>query len=149
MAEFLVHIDTESFQARGERPVIGKIWVELDGHAFPEQGWWDFPIVILGWWMRAAAELNGRHQRAEFVIMDGPYRVEPALDGSEVKALAYRDTLQGRVPVVRFTLALRSLQTELLAAARASLAWCEAHGVVATDVAALRQGGATLAVVFS
>lgn len=56
--------------------VTGAVYFVLDGYAFPERDWSDFPVVVLSWWLeKAAAMLEGRSQSVDFQFMDGPYMV--------------------------------------------------------------------------
>lgn len=59
------------------------IWIEVDGNPFPEEGWDDFSVVLLGWWITAASSGD---VTSCFLFMDGPFRFELSLlhDGLEV-----------------------------------------------------------------
>jgi hypothetical protein len=53
------------------------IWIVLDGTAFPESGWTDFPLTVLRWWVEAALELlHNRVGVVEWRFMDGPFWIE-------------------------------------------------------------------------
>ena len=51
------------------------IWIVLDGTAFPESGWTDFPLIVLRWWVEAALE-HSRVDVVEWRFMDGPFWIE-------------------------------------------------------------------------
>ncbi|MEL6328097.1 MAG: hypothetical protein AAFR38_00415 [Planctomycetota bacterium] len=55
-------------------PNTGNIWVELNGDGFPERGWADFPIVVLGWWSEALISQRP-NQRIQWRFMDGPFEL--------------------------------------------------------------------------
>jgi hypothetical protein len=56
--------------------ITGPLFLELGGSAFPAPGWNDFPVVILGWWIRAVLELQGTGAACCCRFMDGPFEFE-------------------------------------------------------------------------
>lgn len=44
---FEVVVDHSSLEAAMSQTIAGRVHVVIDGRAFPEEGWWDFPCVIL------------------------------------------------------------------------------------------------------
>ena len=56
--------------------ITGTLFVELGGNAFPDAGWSDFPVVVLGWWVRAALALQRTGAPTSFMFMDGPFELE-------------------------------------------------------------------------
>jgi hypothetical protein len=74
--------------------VLGDVWLAVDGSAFPTAQWWDFIVVVLGWWCQALLGLLGGEQGPiEVNFMDGPYRVElgPLANGSLHVVVIERD----------------------------------------------------------
>jgi hypothetical protein len=71
-----IHIDPESLERRPSGTILGRIFVSYNHVAFPDQDWSDFPVVILGWWLRQLGALAAGESRAEFKFMDGPYRFD-------------------------------------------------------------------------
>ena len=65
--------------------VIGPIWLEIDGRDFPGEGWDDFPVVILGWWLSEAKPLlTNQTGSRERLFMDGSYEFEVNVLGKEL-----------------------------------------------------------------
>jgi hypothetical protein len=57
--------------------VTGVLFTQLGSQAFPEVGWNDFPVVMLGWWLRdlqLGLGSKGTLVRCDF--MDGPFSME-------------------------------------------------------------------------
>lgn len=52
--------------------MAGQIFITNQDRCFPEAGWWDFPEVIVDWWIDAIAS-NGSEFELQF--MDGPMLV--------------------------------------------------------------------------
>ena len=67
------------------RLVVGPIWLEIDGHDFPGEGWDDFPVVILGWWLSEVKPLLiNRAGSCRCLFMDGDYKFEISVLGKEL-----------------------------------------------------------------
>jgi hypothetical protein len=63
-------------------PPAGKLHVESDFGCFPDESWWDFPTVVLGWWVAASRSTAGGGFELQF--MDGPFRVVCSRQGEEL-----------------------------------------------------------------
>ncbi len=55
--------------------LLGRLWVDIVGNAYPEENWIDFVVVVLGWWCQACCALLSAtgEGKADFLFMDGPY----------------------------------------------------------------------------
>lgn len=80
---------------RGDGNGIVSIWVTIAGTAFPEEGWADFPAIVLAWWGSAMADLvSGASSSVECRFMDGPYWI--AIDATERQNVRFgHDTQTG------------------------------------------------------
>ena len=71
-----VHVVAEFLACNG-RSITGQLFLRSGNTCFPCEGWNDFPVVVLGWWMRELAgdaPTGRRCIRCRF--MDGPYAFE-------------------------------------------------------------------------
>ncbi|UBU08426.1 hypothetical protein [Nonomuraea gerenzanensis] len=112
--------------------IVGPIWLDRGEDGFPEAGWTDFPVVILGWWLSA---LRRPFRTAELTFMDGPWEARLHLRGS-----AYRAVLRRTYPVVvegEGEVAFDVLRESVVAAARHVLAECEKRNWTDTDISLL------------
>ena len=90
----MITLDLRTFdQSRQSGNVAGVIFLESQGRAFPERGWSDFPVIILGWWIDAWLQLEVPTRReVQWRFMDGPYvatlskAAGAALRSSQVRA---------------------------------------------------------------
>ncbi len=74
MIEVVCAADQARCSPRGA--VTGPIYLRLPNACFPEEGWDDFPVVLLGWWAQALARLaSGGGGAEKLQFMDGPYFV--------------------------------------------------------------------------
>jgi hypothetical protein len=73
----LLIADVGTLEVRPGGPAIAGIWMVTENGAFPQAGWSDFVVVILGWWAAALLKTirrKGAWERVHF--MDGPYAVD-------------------------------------------------------------------------
>lgn len=68
----LLHLDDLEFGgSKG-----GRIWLTIGETAFPEEGWYDLPGVLLEQWMPGLESFFlGNTDSCELHFMDGPYKV--------------------------------------------------------------------------
>lgn len=72
---FSIKLRTSEFAK--SRLVSGPVWLKGDQKEFPTQGWNDFPVIILGWWLEEIERLvEMKGGKAECSFMDGPYKFE-------------------------------------------------------------------------
>src|SRR5262247_2422017 len=67
------------------RLVVGPIWLEISGQYFPDEGWEDFPVKILGWWLNEVKPLIiNRAGSCKCLFMDGDYKFDISVLGKEL-----------------------------------------------------------------
>lgn len=70
MPDFAIHVSLDV-------NAVQRIWITLDGVAFPDAAWTDFPVVILAWWADTTESLmRDPRGKALWHFMEGPFRVE-------------------------------------------------------------------------
>jgi len=121
----MIAMDLQTFRQRRARGnVTGVIDLDLDSGEFPERGWSDFPVIILGWWTEALLQLEAENiNEVQWRFMDGPYsasltRIESA---GSISAIGYAE-----------------LRESLLDAAERAAAHCEQHKMFTGDLETLR-----------
>ena len=121
----MISLDLQTFQQiRKAGNVTGVIFLELQRGPFPEAGWSDFPVIILGWWIEAWLQLETSAQRREvqWRFMDGPYSATLTVTSAQSPdAFAFSD-----------------VKDSLLAAGEHVIAHCEQHGMLSTHLEPLR-----------
>jgi hypothetical protein len=131
-----VDLDLSSVYQSGSGSILGAIRLDLEGTAFPSEGWTDFVVVILGWWIEALRGLlDPRGRRATLTFMDGAYEVVIHTDRSGratyVAMAGYGD--DGKV-LAEGPLDLRDAATGLARAARALHTACVERGWESNDI---------------
>ncbi len=73
-SQFSVVIDGNDLARAKSGALTGRVWVRLDGEAFPEEQWSDFPAIALKDWLTEMRSLleDDRHV-ASCHFVDGPY----------------------------------------------------------------------------
>lgn len=99
----------KKYVERGRSPIFSIYWTQ-DQVAYPEKQWLDFGSVILSWWLVAAKSLLDGATEADFLFMDGPFRLHVRLIGNLLYVTPDDDSWQWRI-------ATESFVAELLTAA--------------------------------
>ena len=146
MAGFRIILDPSSLRSRGSGSVVGNLWFEFDASAFPEPGWGDFPLVVLGWWCNEiSSALLTNTREVELDFMDGPFSVAVHLSDDKM-ILAPRAEGRGQTTHdASYACEAAVMVRELLAAARTVLVFCQERGIESTAVSALREASDRLA----
>ena len=120
-ANSIIALDLQTFhRSRQSGNVTGVIYLELEGAAYPERGWSDFPVIILGWWAEAWLQLEMPTRReVQWRFMDGPHTARLI-----------------KVPGAR--LHSPQVYTSLLEAGERVVAHCEQNGMISRDLELLR-----------
>ena len=72
--QFAVDVDTKSFQLLTSGKLAARICIRSEDAVFPDEGWNDFPIPILTWWLRELSETDHRlGGKCDMYFMDGPF----------------------------------------------------------------------------
>lgn len=109
--QIIVNLDQETvmkYQQRGSS-LFFEIYWQHGGVSYPEKGWTDFGVTILGWWFFVVNDLRTGVSRSKFSFMDGPYAIEASYNvDTGVVELTPKDI------DVRWRLLLTDLVTELV-----------------------------------
>jgi hypothetical protein len=135
-ASLQIHVDSTKLSRTAGGSIVGPIWVELADTAFPEEGWFDFPVVLLTWWLQALRAHGKTHSDKVLDFMDGPYEIRLEAASGGCRARLYDRHGQGKV-VAAATVDCEGLGESALAQGKKILAQCRRNGWEDTDVAAL------------
>jgi hypothetical protein len=121
----MIALDIQTFrQGSDQGNVTGVIFLKLESGEFPEQGWSDFPVIILGWWIEAFLQLEVHTRReVQWRFMDGTYS-------------ATLTKVERRSSTVTFD--YEEVRSSLLDAADRVVAHCEQHKMFSRDLETLR-----------
>lgn len=121
--------------------VVGPIWLEMNGRDFPGEGWYDFPVVILGWWLNNIKPLIANQAaRCECLFMDGPYLFEVTAQKQGHWVISFiRDDLDGKKYLAKGEIAPPALISEVLSAADTVIDLCKQRGWESEDLVTLEK----------
>ena len=131
-------VDPSSLETAASGAVTGRIWFE-GVHPFPDAGWYDFPIVVLSWWLELLLRLaTGQAKTAELRFMDGPFRIRVFATDDNALVLEF---WSGRAltPLESNTTDLNQAMAEGISCARALLAECKTRGWTSADIERLEK----------
>jgi hypothetical protein len=137
--DFSVRLKTSEFVKR--RSVVGPIWLEIGGQAFPIDAWYDFPVAILGYWLGNMKPLIvNQAVRCECPFMDGPYLFEVTAQKRDCWVVTFiRDDLDGKKCLVKGELAPPALISEVLSAAETVIDLCQQRRWESDDLVTLEK----------
>lgn len=140
MDPFQIIVDHESLElSRGA--ITGRIHVSNARSTFPEPEWNDFVVVILGWWLDAAAQIfDGRQRDVQFQFMDGPFSIAVSSRPGPTLELTLQAGPKRRRTVETWACEAQAVRRELIRSASTVLATCGANGWKTDDTAALEHG---------
>lgn len=135
-----IALEPKAFARAQSGAITGPIWLRHEGIAFPEKGWSDFPVIVLGWWLTQLLALGQGARSALCSFMDGPYdfSVSTEAPGLFRLKLTQRGAKTNSL-VSEFTIDASALRASLLAAAASTLAECDRRGWSGRDVEDLHE----------
>lgn len=126
-----VAVDLGDLERSEKGSIVGRLWLVLDGHGFPERRWSDLIVKVLGWWVEQLLQIESEETTMTLQFMDGPYsaRLRAPSDGDvwSVSLLRDRGPIDARREAAG-TVELAHLRTAVLAAARDVVAACRRKG---------------------
>ena len=102
----------EKYVRRGSNPLFAIYWKQGET-TYPEEQWVDFGSVVLGWWLVAARLLVEGAPEAEFLFMDGPYRLNARRFGNQLHFSAEGEAWLWRVSTETFVSELLEAAAEV------------------------------------
>lgn len=130
---FRIVLDGGSLQFGNQ--TYGRIWVELDGAAFPDDEWIDFPVVIVGWWLQNIRTLIlGNVSECRCRFMDGPYYFEVSKHSEEeLLIILVHDSSTGRAEVGKTLITHKEMSSELVSAGESLSRLLRANAILTDD----------------
>lgn len=134
-----VHVEPDTLAIASSGLVTGVLSLRGEDASFPDDGWNDAPVVVLGWWLEALAPLQaGGTATVRCQFMEGPFFFEVSLHGEELvlrcqqrKHSSTHVVLEGRVLSDVF-------MRRLVEAAAQVIAACERRGWTSGDLSRLK-----------
>lgn len=77
-------VDTESFSRTASGDLVGAVWIEFAGGAFPSAGWSDFVLRVFEQWASEYAQIWSGNGVARFMVFDGSDRMRLERRNDEV-----------------------------------------------------------------
>jgi hypothetical protein len=118
-------VENSSIRETASGTFTGTVYFVVDDIQFPELGWNDFLVVVLGWWISEFRRMYLEEQASgELDFMDGPFRIEITIRSDRQLALCGIHYGSGN-PHVAFTsfIDAKSFGREILFAAKQTLTY--------------------------
>ena len=145
MNTFKIIFPSESLHRSKSGSITGRVVVKVGDFLFPGEGWSDFVVVILGWWLQEFHKLDGQPKNeAIFRFMDGPYEIR--IRNADNQAATITCVEHRRVVIERHsaTVSIAEIHAELLRVSKELGVACDSHGWTSGDIETLRREIASL-----
>jgi len=135
MIEIVVKPDSLQRSATGS--ITGQIYLRGPTGPFPEESWYDFPVVVLAWWVTGLGEVAAGKQRSfSGSFMDGPFSFRLEAGAGDVGRIAWgRRGSESNIGIVSVSALLQSAIT----AGRLVSESCRARNWASNDLENLGQ----------
>lgn len=134
MTEARLILDPEYLSRSASGHVHGRLYVQFGELRFPDAGWNDFVVVVLGWWCRACYQLlDGGEDSLEVPFMDGPYRVRLGPRHGQVIHLELIEDRSSRRICCQAQVSIGVLFDSVVSAAERTVLECQARGWSSRD----------------
>ncbi len=136
---FEVIVEPSRLVRRETGSIIGPLVVRAGNVVFPEPGWHDFPVVVLGWWLEKSTRLTA-HGIGEFLFMDGPFFFTVHTNRrTEARVCFQERRVAGNYAIAEATTPVASVVSAIESAARDVFLTCQTREWDNRDVERLRQ----------
>ena len=135
--EFEIVVDPATLRIGSHGSITGVLAVHCKEFWFPEEGWSDFPIIVLGWWSRETAALRSGSP-ATFRFMDGPLWLLARPAGTTASVEFLEQGSSRTVTVAECVVPVAAVVGAVGAASRTLLSACDTRGWNNQDIAELR-----------
>lgn len=98
----ILHIDpSKKFGVSNDcQKRIFPIYWEHAGEIYPDKNWFDFSIIILGWWTGRLREIMEGAENVDLMFMDGPYWLSAnKISSTEVELTTRQGEFFAKCPV--------------------------------------------------
>jgi hypothetical protein len=139
-----IHVGATRLARDAHGGIVGPIWIGTSeaGSAFPEEGWLDSPVALLGTWIPSLRGLAATGRSAECHFMDGPYHFTISVTVPGEWRIACFERREGP-SVANASIEWRGRPDDLLesavAAGRAVLGYCDKREWWGADTDRLRE----------
>lgn len=114
--------------------LLVKMHIRYDQSAFPSEDWFDFPVIVLGWWLEDLGRLRRARKPVISTFMDGPYEFAMTKHDESIELLFRRRTKTGHEEVGSAEVPWEEYRDALLDAGASLVAALEPLGVRSNDL---------------
>lgn len=131
-------VNTKTIQKSEFGSITGGLFFVFEGQYFPAEEWIDFPVVILGWWLGALADVLDGDSECKFGFMDGPYQIDIKRQGNNMCVLnCIRDTRNKEI-LFSNEVSLSEIINQVISAAKKTYKHCLEDNWVNDDLNELK-----------
>jgi hypothetical protein len=137
MAAVSIVVDPSSLTRTASGGVAGKLLLRGEAADFPAADWFDFPLVVLAWWIDGLSKLvSGEAATFQGLFMEGPYAFTLQSETDGFSAISWG--VRGKEHPVG-TVSLRHLHKEAVEAGAAVARECRTRSWHGADLRELEE----------
>lgn len=127
---FAVSVEPDTYELTASN-IIGKIYVQANDEVYPDNGWTDFGVTIIGWWMNAITELlDESASKVSCEFMDGPFRFDvEVMKNNDWRVSFVEERAEREEYKWQGILKAHEVTDGIIAAARTLLEMCRSRGL--------------------
>lgn len=119
--------------------ILSKVYFRIGEQIFPDEGWSDFTIIILGWWIEELSNLKVGSKTFRLSFMDGPLYVKGFLRGSNLVELEFNRERKNKDEVIFYAgCDIEQLKVTIYKAAKELIKELDKRGLDNNDVRKLK-----------
>lgn len=139
--KFSILFDQKHLHRSSYGSITAPLYIEITDYQFPEKGWSDFVVVVLGWWVESMLKIvSGSTRIAEFRFMDGPQLIRLTMEDSNNAKLEFinRKLADEKIEKVA-SVYINEIVSELLSVSKQVINSCEQLGWESDDLRHLKK----------
>lgn len=115
--------------------ITARISIQIGDFLFPGEGWSDFIVVILGWWLQATCQIRAKSDKCAYLqFMDGPYRIFIKTIDENHSSLICLEERHTEIDKYRSIVKTNDLRNELVRISRKVVSLCDKKGWDSDDI---------------
>lgn len=140
MESFNLIFEPDTLNRSKAGSITARIVIRIGDFLFPGDGWSDFIVVILGWWLQAIRQISTMSDEGAYLqFMDGPYKIFIKTIDENHSSLICLEERRTEIDRYRSIVKTNDLRNELVRIGRKVVSLCNEKGWDSDDIDILRK----------
>ncbi len=140
---FSINVDINNISIQDQVQPKGNLqanfFIMAEGKPYPSDPWWDFPVIVLSWWLEGFKTMIQTGISVENSFMNGPFEFGSQLVGDQVRLTFWKRTRSGNVEVrPSLDLTTEQYKSGLIQAANHLIGILDKYSITGADIKNLK-----------